>query len=362
VNFVPDPRRKLYIETSGVCNLACRFCAYSKKQDGKVIMPIATFRQVVDQATVIGFHEFGLTPLTGEPFMDPGFMTKLGTLDERPDVSGYHFYTNFIVPDRADIASLATLTRLQYVHISLYGHDPGSFQAVTRRSHSAYLRLVRNLETLHEVLRATAPHPWIRMSWRTTPEFDPDRAPVSRLHEIVQAIQQEFSVDVPVTRAYNNWGGVITTDDVEDLGMVLGPAPVKDGPCALIFYRVIVLADGRVNACACRDVNGTLVIGNVHEAPLAWILSTRNERYAQVIGEQMANRFRPVCRTCDFYQSVAVRNVVLESSGFTPDYRSLAEALRQLGMPPLTIRGTPDSRTAAHPAAMTGTGSRRSDE
>jgi sulfatase maturation enzyme AslB (radical SAM superfamily) len=337
MNFVPDPRRKLYIETSGVCNLACRFCAYSKKKDGKVVMPIATFQDVVDQATAMGFHEFGLTPLTGEPFMDPGFIAKLRMLEERSDVSGYHFYTNFIVPDRVDIASLATLARLQYVHISLYGHDLETFQAVTQRSRSAYDRLVRNLETLHEVLRTTEPRPWIRMSWRTTPEFEANAAPVSRLHEIVKAIQQDFSVDVPVTTAYNNWGGVITREDIEDLGMVLGPAPVKDGPCALIFYRVIVLADGRVNACACRDVNGTLVIGNVHEAPLAWILSMGNERYAQVIGEQMANRFRPVCRSCDFYQSIAVRNVVLESSGFTPDYRSLAEALRQLGRLPATV-------------------------
>ena len=330
MNFVPDPRRKLYIETTGVCNLACRFCAYSKKQDGKVTMPMATFCDVVDQATEMGFREFGLTPLTGEPFMDRGFIEKLLELEARSRVTGYHFYTNFTLPSASDIRTLATLTKLQYMHISLYGHDLDTFQAITRKPAGAYLRLVRNLETLHEVLRAETPRAWVRMSWRTTKDFDADAHPQSELHHIVRAIQQQYDLNVPVTTAYDNWGGAITENDLAGLDMVLAPAPAKDAPCALIFYRLIVLADGRVNACACRDVDGTLVIGNVHQAPLAWILSTRNVRYAEIIQEQIANRFRPVCRACDFYQSIAVRNDVLESSGFPPGYRSLNDALQQL--------------------------------
>jgi sulfatase maturation enzyme AslB (radical SAM superfamily) len=330
MNFVPNPRWKLYIETAGTCNLACRFCAYSKKRDGKVLMPMETFRHVVDQATAMGFREFGLTPLTGEPFMDPEFVEKLRVLDERPDVEGYHFFTNFVLPERDKIESLATLKKLQYMHISLYGHNLESFQRVTRRPRSAYVRLVRNLETLRDVLIQTTGRSRIRMSWRTTRDFDATAPPASRLHAIVARIQQDGGFDVPLTLTYNNWGGVITDDDVEGLDMVLGPIPPKDGPCALIFYRLIVLADGRVNACACRDVNGTLVIGNVHEAPLDWILSLRNEQYALVIREQMINQFRPVCRSCDFYQRIDTPNLVLESSGATPDYRSLADVLRQL--------------------------------
>lgn len=341
MNFVPDPRRKLYIETTGVCNLACRFCPYSKKRDGKVTMTMGTFCDVVDQATEIGFREFGLTPLTGEPFMDSRFIEKLRALEARPGVDGYHFYTNFTIPNARDIRELASLTKLQYMHISLYGHDLETFQSITRKPESAYTRLVRNLETLYEILQASSSRPWIRMSWRTTNTVGDE----GDLPEIVGAIQRRCNLDVPVTAAYNNWGGAITESDLEGLGMVLAPAPVKDAPCALIFYRLIVLADGRVNACACRDVDGTLVIGNVRESPLAWILSTNNPRYAEIIQEQIAHRFRPVCRACDFYQSIAVRNEVLEESGFEPAYRSLNDALRQLstGAPLVVLRQRPDS-------------------
>ena len=278
----------------------------------------------------MGFHEFGLTPLTGEPFMDPGFVAKLKLLDNHRNVKGYHFYTNFVIPNVSEIESLAALEKLQYMHISLYGHDLKSFLTITRRPESAYVRLVRNLETLRAVVAGQERRPWIRMSWRTTRDFDPAASPASTLHAAVARIQEDGGLNVPVTPTYNNWGGVITDDDVDGLDVVLGPVVAKEGPCALIFYRLIVLADGRVNACACRDVNATLVIGNIREAPLNWILSLRNERYARLIREQMANQFRSVCRSCDFYQRIDAPNVALESQGVAPDYRTLLDVLRQL--------------------------------
>jgi hypothetical protein len=315
-------------------------------------MTMATFCNVVDQAIEMGFQQFGLTPLTGEPFMDSGFIEKLHELEARAGVTGYHFYTNFTIPDARDIKELASLTKLQYVHISLYGHDLETFQSITRKPASAYIRLVRNLETLNEVLQTSLHRPWVRLSWRTTKALAQGHA-WSGLQEIVRAIEQRCGLEVPVTTAYNNWGGAITESDLEGLDMVLAPAPVKDTPCALIFYRLIVLADGRVNACACRDVDGTLVIGDVHQAPLAWILSTGNSRYADIIREQVEGHFRPVCRACDFYQSIAVRNDVLEASGFEPAYRSLNDTLQQLapdarrylstGVPLVLRRQRPDN-------------------
>jgi MoaA/NifB/PqqE/SkfB family radical SAM enzyme len=33
-SYVPHPRKSIFIETSGRCNLACRFCAYAKITPG----------------------------------------------------------------------------------------------------------------------------------------------------------------------------------------------------------------------------------------------------------------------------------------------------------------------------------------
>ena len=47
----------------------------------------------------------------------------------------------------------------------------------------------------------------------------------------------------------------------------------KLGACEKLFDSVQVTATGMVNACACRDVDASLTIGDVNATPLAEILS-----------------------------------------------------------------------------------------
>ncbi len=101
-------------------------------------------------------------------------------------------------------------------------------------------------------------------------------------------------------------GGFFSNVDVREIGFtVIDVSHVyKRGVCGFLLYGLIVLADGRVNACAVRDVNGTLIIGDTKISLLSDILSDRNPVYMKIIEEQMAGSFRPVCKSCDFYQSV----------------------------------------------------------
>ena len=59
-----------------------------------------------------------------------------------------------------------------------------------------------------------------------------------------------------------------------------------------------------MNGCSCRDVEATLRIGNLNETPLREIISNRNATYMQLIDEQQEGQFRPICKSCDFYQSI----------------------------------------------------------
>ena len=78
----------------------------------------------------------------------------------------------------------------------------------------------------------------------------------------------------------------------------------KHGACVKLFDSVQVMASGVVNACACRDVDATLRIGDARTGRLADILSTRNAEYMRIIEEQQQGRFQPVCAGCDFYKSI----------------------------------------------------------
>ena len=93
--FIPKSAISLGIETSSLCNLECRFCAYVKKQSPKVSMKDEFFRNAIAQAIEMGYRRFDLTPCTGDVFMDRGVFNKLEHMESHPDVLSYSFFTNF---------------------------------------------------------------------------------------------------------------------------------------------------------------------------------------------------------------------------------------------------------------------------
>src|SRR5947209_7216196 len=95
--FIPKRADTLSIETSSLCNLKCRFCAYEKKQSPRVTMKHEFFVDCVTQALDMGYHRFHLTPCTGDVFMDRHIFNKVDFLDCNPRVEGYEFFTTFTI-------------------------------------------------------------------------------------------------------------------------------------------------------------------------------------------------------------------------------------------------------------------------
>ena len=63
-------------------------------------------------------------------------------------------------------------------------------------------------------------------------------------------------------------------------------------------------ADGAVHACACRDADGSLTIGSLHQEPLANILSMSNPAYGQIIEFQQNGIYSTNYRSCSMYRSI----------------------------------------------------------
>jgi uncharacterized Fe-S cluster-containing radical SAM superfamily protein len=311
--FIPAIRDAICIETSSLCNLDCRFCAYGKKQSPKVTMKQELFESCVEQAVDMGYRRIDLTPCTGDVFMDRGLFRKLHFLDAHPKIEDYGFCTNFTVPDRDDIRHLMRLEKLGAFGISVYGCDPATFKAITLSTDKVFRRLVDNLEFLlrhddwHKLKLAFSIHP-ARRSLRGV------RTEMTRL------IDRFARAGVPVKfhkGVYNNWGGYIGQDDVSGLAMqVVPPAAIyKNGACVRLMTAVQILATGIVNGCACRDVNATLRLGDIKETPLRDIISSRNPTYMSLIDAQQRGDFQPVCRSCDLYSSIYHGGSVYRKNG-----------------------------------------------
>jgi hypothetical protein len=325
--FIPKSAISLGIETSSLCNLECRFCAYVKKQSPKVSMKDEFFRNCVAQALEMGYRRFDLTPCTGDVFMDRGIFNKLDHMETNPGVLSYSFFTNFTIPKAQDVKRLFDLGKLSHLAISIYGYDAETFVAITQSTEKVYRRLVYNLETFLGQFE--------RRKFGLHISLHPGVASLrGRSSEITRLLDRfrKAGVTVKVSKGvYNNWGGYVTNDDVHDLPIdIAGPDLIyKNGACVRLFTTVQIMATGIVNGCACRDADATLRLGDLKEAPLRDIISSRNPVYMALIEEQQQGNFRPVCRSCDMYASIYHKSSAYRKEGV--ELETLAEFKRRLG-------------------------------
>jgi MoaA/NifB/PqqE/SkfB family radical SAM enzyme len=300
--FIERDRPMFHIETSSACNLKCRFCAYTKKSSPTVSMPYERFVDVATQALELGYRRFELTPCTGDVFMDKTVWQKLEFLEHHPLVESYEFFTNFTIPKPEAVERLAKLKKLRHLTVSVYGHDLESFLKISGGTPNLYKRLVANLETLVDVVKRGSFELAIGLrSSRSRPRGTPS--------ELLDLVERFRAMGVEIWDApgvYNNWGGYISQRDVEGLDMYINSTETtfKYGACEKLFNSVQVTATGIVNACACRDVDATLRIGDIRTTPIADIVSPENPEYMRIIEEQQRGEFRPICRSCDFYKSI----------------------------------------------------------
>jgi hypothetical protein len=316
--YAPHPRRAIFVETSARCNLACRFCAYEQIGPG-ALMGNDFFDSTIRQIVATGFDFVYLTPMLGEAFADPTLFDKFNLLERERGITGYSFYTNFILPRTAQIHALSRLTKLRALYISLYGFDESSFELTTRKPAKQFQRLYANLHTLLGVMASLKLADGIHFSIRTVRNAKPFMESQTPFVALLRRFQKECNAHIDEADDYDTWAGMITNDDVTPLGIELtdGRQVYMYGACTKIFGELQIKADGAVHACACRDTDGSLYIGHLGSQSLADILSWDNPSYRQLILDQMKGKFGSNCRLCSSYRSVFDDR----PSRFNPDLR-----------------------------------------
>lgn len=290
------------IEISSICNFDCVFCAYQKTdKDKRLIMSQEDFQHAVDEVVSVGGSSVGLTPLTGDVFVDKeGLENKIYYLEQHQGITEYSFTTNLSLLSDQQLEMMEGLRKISTLKISIYGHDQESFTKITRTKN--YSKVLTNLNRVYSSLSRLPFR--INIGIRSYADFSPTKNQ-SELMDAINNLGKSDKVTVGYHRHYTNWGGAVTQEDLDGLPVILKDDKngYKSGPCARLF-AYMVLSNSDVILCACRDAYREMVIGNIKHSPLKEIISITNPDYAQWVNDQENDLFNGPCKDCDMYRPV----------------------------------------------------------
>lgn len=276
-----------FFETTDFCNARCIMCGSKYMKRTRQIMPMETYCTAVEQVAKAKGHSIMLSAF-GEPLLDPYIVERTAFANKFGIFRNIGLSTNgsLLTPEMYRMLAEAGL---KTISISIDGFQKETYEKV--RVGLSFESLQENIVAMLETHDAMG-HP-INLSVSSFTQEGPKKLKESFLYrQLVEA-----GIKPGLKWRVDNWGGLISNVNG---GLWLMNSHSRYGPCALLYdSSLLVLPDGCVTPCHCRDLEGDLCIGNIKEHSLLEIW--RGEILRKVRGEQWEGKFRPPCVRCSAY-------------------------------------------------------------
>jgi len=287
---------QLIIMPTTICNGNCVFCAYRYFKDKKEIMPFKLFKKIVDDYCAYGGKSVNLTPAQGDPLTDPTIFKKIEYLN-KCGIS-CTFYTNAILLKK-NIDKLVNL-KIKEMHVDIGDiipkYDSRVFQIPLTLSRE---RLGSILKLLEEIKKT-------KCKTKIDLAFRPMRNPSKIFKDFKKSkfweYYKEGLLTISFLQAYDNWGGVITKEDLIGVQTLKRPMSIRKFPCVW-FYTLSLLPNGDARICGCRCLKtfkDELVIGNINKIGLKEM--EKSKKWKDLITDFQKGKIPKVCRKCSFYR------------------------------------------------------------
>ncbi|MGG1445358.1 radical SAM/SPASM domain-containing protein [Brevibacillus laterosporus] len=281
--------KKVYIEITSVCNLACSFCPQTGRQAR--FIKLDTFTTILDQIKPHTKHIY--LHVKGEPLLHP-------KIDELLDVShekGFkvNITTNgtLIQKNRIKLLGKPALRQMNFSLHSFDGHE-GS---VDRDNY---------LSNILSFVREAAEHNVI-ISFRLW-NLDQDNATNlqrNRNRETLEVLEKEFHLDYKIEEKVAPGSGVkiaeriyLNQDHEFEWPSLHAPEDDGKGFCHALRSQAGILVDGTVVPC-CLDGEGVINLGNVQATPFSEIVES--ERANNLFdGFSRREAVEELCRKCGY--------------------------------------------------------------
>lgn len=286
----------IYVEVTNVCNAKCVFCAYPDMERPKEVMSLEHFKSVVSQWVELGGDEVDLTPIVGDPFVDRFLFDRMDFLMSVPQVRRFHFFTNAILMKPELHERLLAYGDKLTIFCSFGGFTPESYLKVM--GVPKFAEASGNIQKMVAAKRRTGSTMGLQLNLRTSPGTES-----GPLWEEFQAAKREGVLVIDRVHHFDHWAGMVKNADMQAAGLPVKPMPKKRGPCNRLLNSPAVLADGRVDACAARDIEATMVIGDLKTQTLSEIFS--GPALKKLIDSHDRGDDMPeVCKRCNYYDSI----------------------------------------------------------
>jgi len=286
----------LQVETVNICNNDCIICPYSSQTRTKQTMSVDLFEKVISDYAEIGGGVLGLTPMTGELFLDKFLQSRLA-IARAAGIGPLSAITNGSMVYRLSDDDLSEIVGyLDRLTISVYGFDAHEYMIMTRKPH--YDRMLDGIVRLLSVGGTGK----VSLAFRHLKKRTPDE-----MAEWLGGIANRAGVDPAAIRyswtfSYANWSFFDVSRPLPYEAR-WAPIPTNKNQCALPIVSSQVLADGTVSFCACMDfdANSSLVLGNIAERSLADMLNSEKLHKLMNWAENGVPEF---CKSCSAHRPI----------------------------------------------------------
>lgn len=277
----------VFFETTDFCNARCIMCASRLMRRTRHIMTMDVYRTAVEHFVEAKGHSVMLSAFA-EPLLDPYIVERVKFANEFPVIKNIGFSTNASLLTAEKYQMLAE-AGLKNITLSIDGFDRDAYETI--RVGLSFKNLENNLVEvlkIHEYLKKP-----ITLTVSSFTRESSRQLAASPLYNLLV----EAGIRPGLKWRVDNWGGLVSK---VDNGLLLMNPRGRRGPCALLYDgSLLVLPDGRVTPCHCRDLEGDLYIGNVKERSLLQIW--KGELLREFRNEQREGKFRPPCTRCSAY-------------------------------------------------------------
>lgn len=283
--------KKVYIEITSVCNLACSFCPPTQRAKG--LIKVEQFEKILDQ--IRPHTKYIYLHVKGEPLLHPRIDQLLDAAHERGFKVNITTNGTLIKKQREKLIGKPALRQMNFSLHSFDGHEGSENRE-------------KYLGDILEFVRDAREHNVI-FSYRLWNLQRDDQTEVDRRKnaETLEILEQEYNLPFKIEERVEPGKGVkiapnvyLNQDHEFKWPSLLEPEYTGKGFCHALRSQAAILVDGTVVPC-CLDGEGVINLGNVNEQSFSDIVES--ERANNLVdGFSRREAVEELCRKCGYRQ------------------------------------------------------------